>query len=263
MRLLLALPDAFQALVIGKELQEQFWKIDMIGDGKEVASQADAYDLILLHHCLAGMDGRSIGDAIAASALLCPPRILFICPPEFLIERPQWADVTVHPGVSTRSLCSLLILLAQKPLPQLAAAQNGDIVKAIENFLDDLSFSRRLKGRLYTAWLLERMIPSSLASTSPLGDLYAACARSFQVTPASVERCVRIAVENVFTQGSMAGIERYFGATVDPERGKPTNRAFLVQSSEQLRLRIAHSRTAERSPNRSEMHHSPAAPTSV
>ena len=68
-------------------------------------------------------------------------------------------------------------------------------------------------------------------------------------------------VESVFTQGSMRGIERFFGATVDPDRGKPTNRAFLLQASQQIRL--DHSLADTRTPNSSELHHSPAAPTRV
>ena len=59
----------------------------------------------------------------------------------------------------------------------------------------------------------------------------------------------------------MQGIERFFGATVDPEKGKPTNRAFLVQAASELRR--AYSLADARSPNKSVMHHNPAAPTSV
>ena len=94
-----------------------------------------------------------------------------------------------------------------------------------------------------------------------MGELYQACARAFSTTPAAVERCLRVAVESVFTQGSIRGIERFFGATVDPERGKPTHRAFLREAAQQLRL--DHSLAATRSPKSSEMHHSPAAPTMV
>ena len=103
------------------------------------------------------------------------------------------------------------------------------------------------------------MILSPAAGHEPVQSLYGACAEAFGTTAGNVERCLRVAVESLFTIGSIEGIERYFGATVDPERGKPTNRAFLVQVSEKLR----HSLTLTRSLNRSVMHQSPAAPTSV
>lgn len=261
MRLLIALPDDTQALAVCEGLAQHMWEMETALDGAQVLSQMASFDMVLLHQCMPGMDGMSIGEAFAAAAPLCSPRILFICPPEFLSARPRWADALVYPGVSTGRLCSLLVTLAQKPLPRLAAAHQSDISASIECFLDELSLNRQLKGCRYAAWLLERMIPSPLSSEVPIGNLYTECARHFQTTPASVERCLRIAVESIFTHGSMRGIERYFGATVDPERGKPTNRAFLLQAAEQLRL--LHSRAEARSPNSREMHHSPAPPTSV
>lgn len=263
MRLLIALPDSAQAVSIREHLQHQPWEIEIAACGTDVLRQQAAFDLILMHHCLPGLDGLSIGNAIASDAPLCPPRILLVCPAEFLHTRPCWADVIVQAGVSIHRLCLLLTILAQKPLPNLAAAHASAISHVVETFLNELSLPPHFKGSVYIAWLLERLIPSPLMAQQPLSASYSACAKHFQVTPASVERCVRIAVESVFTQGSMRAIERYFGATVDPERGKPTNRAFLLQASEQLRLRLLHSRTADRSPNSSEMHHRPAAPTSV
>ena len=35
---------------------------------------------------------------------------------------------------------------------------------------------------------------------------------------------------------SIPEIERFFGATIDPDKGKPTNRAFLMEAASQLRL---------------------------
>ena len=97
-----------------------------------------------------------------------------------------------------------------------------------------------------------------------MSQWYGQCAKVHHTSAAAVERCLRVAVESVFTQGSLQGIERCFGATVDPEKGKPTNRAFLLKAARLLRRRMAdYSFTDTRSLNSSEMHHRPAAPTSV
>lgn len=259
MRLLIALPDRAQAAQISAEMELLGWRTTLLTDGRAVLQQASFHDLLLLHACLAGMDGRAVGNALACSAPICPPRVLYVCPPELNSTHPAWADCTVPAGTCISKLCALLRILAKKPLPKLAAAHCCAIENAVESFLNEIGMDVRFKGRAYTAWMLRQLIPSALAASQPVQLLYAACAQSFHATPAGVERCVRVAVESVFTQGSMAGIERFFGATVDPERGKPTNRAFLMQASCKLR----HSFTAARSPNNSEMHHNPAAPTSV
>ena len=259
MRLLIALPDAWTVAQIQAEMENRLWETSFVMDGRQLANTIQEFDVLLIHHCLCGVDGWQICETLAASPPANPPRILFITPIPW--KRPQWADCTVEAGVSPLRLCDLISLLYQKPLPRLAAAQSAEVSQDVEQFLDEIAMNPRSKGRSYAAWLLERMVLSSFWEKRTLNDSYIACAEAFGTSAASVERCLRSAVETVFVRGSMKGIERFFGATVDPERGKPTNRAFLVQAMQQLRL--LYSRTAARSPNSSEMHHNPAAPTSV
>lgn len=259
MRLLIVWPDRQQACAIRDLMEQEGWDVEIMHDGRDVLPWRTGFDVLLLHLCLPGVDGLSTGDALAASAPLRPPRILFVAPPEWCVHKPCWADCTISTGIQAMGLCRLISVLAKKPLPKLAAAQNEPLSMLIGRFLDDLSFKQRMKGRAYAAWLLERMVPATPGGELPLYTLYADCAQVFSTTPAAVERCVRVAIESVFTQSSLHSIDRFFGATVDPERGKPTNRAFLMQAAQQIR----YSFTASRSPNKSEMHHSPAAPTSV
>ena len=259
MRLLVLWPDYAKACMLRDRMELDGWDVVIRQDGRTLCRMDEEFDVFLLHLCLSGMDGLSAGDAYAASCPVCPPRILFAAPPEWCVHRPQWADCTVDAGTEPAQLCRLLQIIAKKPRPKLAAAQKQPLSALIVRFLDDLSFKQTLKGRAYAAWLLERLVPSTFCASHSLTLLYAECAGVFGTTPAAVERCLRVAVESVFTQGSLTGIERFFGATVDPERGKPTNRAFLMQAAQQLRYSL----TATRSLNSSEMHHNPAAPTSV
>ena len=259
MRLLILWPDFQTACAIRNQMEGAGWDAVISRDGREILQSDQPFDLALLHLCLSGLDGLSAGNALARMQPVCPPRIVFSAPSEWCVHRPFWADCTVDSGVSVTQLCRLLQTVAQKPLSKLAAANSEMVSAAVRHFLDDLGFKSTQKGRAYAAWLLERMIPASVNTVQVLYALYGECARHFDTTSAAVERCMSVAVERVFTQGSMCSIERYFGATVDPERGKPTNRAFLMQAAQQLRYSL----TATRSLNKSEMHHSPAAPTSV
>lgn len=262
MRLLIAMPDDTQAVELRMEMENRLWETEAVRSGADVMRMCADFDMVLLHHCLQGMDGLKTGESISQSNPVCPPKILLLCPSALVPVRPYWADCMMEPGVSAMRLCSFLEVLAKKPLPNAAAAHIQIFGDAAEAFLNAIGMDRRFKGRSYIIWLLARLIPTPV-SALPIQAAYAACARHFHTAPVCVERCVRIAVENVFTHGSMQGLERYFGSTVDPERGKPTNRAFLLQAAEALRRQLLQSFTAARSPNRSEMHHSPAAPTSV
>ena len=259
MRLMILWPDRQAACQIRDRMENEGWYVEMLSDSRSLLPWNGEFDVLLMHLCLPGADGLTAGQALADSRPVCPPRILFAAPSEWCVRRPSWADCMICTGADTAAICTLIRILAHKPLPAGAMAAQTAIRPMIERFLDDMSFPAKMKGRAYSAWLLGRMVPSTCHEDMLLSTLYADCARAFATTPGAVERCLRVAVENVFTQGNLHGIERFFGATVDPERGKPTNRAFLLQSAQQIR----HSFTASRSPNSSVMHHSPAAPTSV
>lgn len=261
MRLLIAASqDTHQLQWFCEELS---WDVDTVSDGQTAMSllSQGSYDLLLLHACLSGMDGLAVGQAYAALRPFCPPKIMLIQPEDW--PRPCWADGIAPLCILPKKTCRLLQILAEKPLPKLAAAQETEALRLTETFLDRIGFSAEYKGYRYARWLLGRLARSTCGESLALKSLYAGCARAFCTTPGAVERSLRLAVENVFTHGNLAGIDRYFGATIDPERGKPTNRAFLLQGAQQVRLMAHHSFTATLSPNSREMHQSPAAPTTV
>lgn len=56
------------------------------------------------------------------------------------------------------------------------------------------------------------------------------------LSAAAVERRLRLCVESTWMHGSLAALERFFGSSVDPERGKPTNREFLCRMQERITL---------------------------
>lgn len=68
------------------------------------------------------------------------------------------------------------------------------------------------------------------------GRLYPLVARRHGITPAAVERDLRTLVESTWSRGDLAALERFFGHSVDPEKGKPTNKAFLCQLQQKLTL---------------------------
>lgn len=66
--------------------------------------------------------------------------------------------------------------------------------------------------------------------------LYPLIARRHGLTVSCAERSLRLLVESTWSHGSLSALERFFGHSVDPERGKPTNREFLYRVQERLSL---------------------------
>lgn len=59
--------------------------------------------------------------------------------------------------------------------------------------------------------------------------LYPAISERFDTTGTRVERAIRHMIDVAWCRGDPDALDRYFGNTVDPEKGKPTNKAFLVR----------------------------------
>lgn len=68
------------------------------------------------------------------------------------------------------------------------------------------------------------------------GRLYPLCGAECGLSAAAVERRLRLCVESCWTKAELRALERFFGHSVDPERGKPTNREFLFRLQEHLAL---------------------------
>ncbi len=262
MQLLLAMRDPLRAEHVATLLysRREEWQITCCHKERQLFDllEESRFDLLLLY--MGVQTDQKVIAWLGKGHVPCLPVVLLLAEPG---SRLQPVPDCIAPTTATAAqLCKLLETLAQKPLPHLALQMQQRLRLVAEAFLDELAMPKELNGRTYAAWLLARLLPLRLAQRQKAGDWYRLCAANHGTTPAAVERCLRVAVESVFTQGNMQAIERCFGATVDPEKGKPTNRAFLLKAAEYLR-RTHYSLTDTRSLNSSEMHHNPAAPTSV
>ena len=59
--------------------------------------------------------------------------------------------------------------------------------------------------------------------------LYPAVANLHQSTPSRSERAIRHAIETAWDRCDYAVLQHYFGNTVDPNKGKPTNSEFIAR----------------------------------
>lgn len=121
-------------------------------------------------------------------------------------------------------------------LPRLALARLPEITCLARSMLQALSVPRRLRAQEF----LPDMAAATVVHPSLVRDLsrrlYPLMARRHGKTPSAVERSLRLCVESVWTSGQLSALERFFGGSVDPERGKPTNREFLCGVQQRLTM---------------------------
>lgn len=180
-------------------------------------------DVLLLQAC---GESSSLLQLLTEHPLLAPPYILGMDMdgPDGRLPSP-----TALPGM-------LSDCRSEGRLPHMAFCHLSATEEMAGALLRTMAVPRRLR-----AWeFLPEMLALTVVHPPLLQDLrhrlYPLIARRYGMTPAGVERSLRLCVESTWTHGSLAALERFFGSSVDPERGKPTNREFLCRVQERLTL---------------------------
>ena len=113
-------------------------------------------------------------------------------------------------------------------------AKNLDV--SVTNIIHEMGVPAHIKGYHY----LRDAIIMVIGEVSLLGavtkELYPKIAEKFQTTPSRVERAIRHAIELAWDRGNVEMMIKYFGYTINLERGKPTNSEFIAMVADKLRI---------------------------
>jgi two-component system response regulator (stage 0 sporulation protein A) len=104
-----------------------------------------------------------------------------------------------------------------------------------EETLETLGFAPHMRGTLYLRRALELCALDGRRLQNLRDFVYARLAEEAGGAAPNVERDIRYAIESAWRYGRLKNLEEFFGYTILPERGKPTNRAFLAQITDRLR----------------------------
>lgn len=95
----------------------------------------------------------------------------------------------------------------------------------LRDIFEEMGLKNCRKGTLYLIDAV-RMYPMGRAKVS-IKSILEEVAQKYSVTPSSVERAMRTAIEYLFRYGNRDKIYSVFGNTVDPDKGKPSNGEFI------------------------------------
>lgn len=195
------------------------------------ASAADAYqaarraDVLILCPCRAT---DALLARIASRPMATPPYLL----------GSGVAHALLDGNLSPDSLPSLPAWLSRHEarglLPRLAAARLPEMTCLARGLLRALSVPPGLRAWSFLPDMAALAALHPALMTDLRARLYPLSARRHGMTPAAVERSLRLCVESAWSHGRLDALERFFGQSVDPERGKPTNREFLRRVSDEL-----------------------------
>lgn len=122
--------------------------------------------------------------------------------------------------------------------PTYKAVDENFLRKEITKLLHTLGMPTHVLGYEYTREAILITLGNKDILRSITGELYPAVSKRFNVTPTRVERAIRHAVELAWDRGDLDTIQKFFGFTTSPKKGKPTNKEFLSAVADHLRLEL-------------------------
>jgi two-component system response regulator (stage 0 sporulation protein A) len=210
------------------------------GDGRSTLMEIEALDpdVLVLDQVLPLLDGPAVLNGLKDAYFPCPPKVVLLTSPGKESSLLQGVDECLPSSCDFDTLLLTIRRTEDMLQGKLAGLTSSVRNSRILDHFQELGMPGNLKGRKYLAYLLDLLIPSPCLLDMLTLRLYPAAAERFSTTPAAVERCIRHAIEATWSRGDMSALERLFGLSIDPDRGKPTNREFLAMSAQHLRQKI-------------------------
>jgi two-component system response regulator (stage 0 sporulation protein A) len=116
-----------------------------------------------------------------------------------------------------------------------APSEDGGLEYEVRRVLLDIGVPESLKGHR----CLVKAICAACRRPDLIGwitkDIYPTVAKELGMTPSKVERTIRHAIEVAWDRGDLDTLRRYFGNTVSPAKGRPTNAEFIARIANVIR----------------------------
>ena len=123
-------------------------------------------------------------------------------------------------------------------LTQRRRESSTDPEQLVRQILLELGAPDHLLGHPYVVEAILLVVEDRTYIDSITFGLYPQLAVKFDTTASRVERAIRHLIEVTWTRGDMDTLNRYFGSTVSPEKGKPTNGEFIARLSNVVKQRM-------------------------
>ncbi|HHU76722.1 MAG TPA: sporulation transcription factor Spo0A [Firmicutes bacterium] len=121
-----------------------------------------------------------------------------------------------------------------------ANAKNGgdnNYIEEITNIIHEIGIPAHIKGYLYLRDAISMVAQEIELLGSITKILYPRIAQKFETTPSRVERAIRHAIEVAWSRNNIDTIKKFFGYTINTEKGKPTNSEFIALIADRIRLK--------------------------
>lgn len=118
--------------------------------------------------------------------------------------------------------------------PQPVRTRNLDV--EVTKIIHQMGVPAHIKGYQYLRDAILFVIDEVNLLGAVTKELYPMIAQKYMTTPSRVERAIRHAIELAWDRGNVEMMNKFFGYTINVERGKPTNSEFIAMVADKLRI---------------------------
>lgn len=208
------------------------------GDLALISAEQEQPDILVIDAVLPQIDGLGVVDSMRRMLGTRMPRVIGGSMMPFTDEgfRRRGVDRIVRVPwdlVELRAAIEELIERINTQIEWERAQEDFDRASAL---LRQMGMRGSLHGFTFLAWA------AALACEREdrlytLGErIYVPIADRFSTTPQNVERLIRHAVESTMDAVGARGVYGFFGNTIDPTRGKPTNGQMIGMLAQRMRV---------------------------
>ncbi|MDR1100887.1 MAG: sporulation transcription factor Spo0A [Clostridiales bacterium] len=224
-------------------------------NGEQVLSfiRENPVDLILLDLAMPVLDGVGVLKAMREMHFQRRPKVLAVsampsdCVTREVIDLGA-SFLMVKPMTYNAIADRIRTITRSKDTPMVALSDVAhavpDLEVSVTNMIHEVGIPAHIKGYQYLRTAIMRVIEDNSLIESVTKQLYPTIARAYSTTPSRVERAIRHAIEVAWDRGDVDVLNRFFGYTINNEKGKPTNSEFIAMISDKLRLIIKSRREA-------------------
>ncbi|MDO7786409.1 sporulation transcription factor Spo0A [Desulforamulus aquiferis] len=225
--------------------QEDFVLVGIANNGLEALEivQQQAPDVMVLDIIMPHLDGIGVLEKISSGATNNKPKVIMLTAfgQESVTQRAVelGADYYILKPFDFSVLATRIRQLADGVTVSstyISPSKPRNLDVAVTNIIHEMGVPAHIKGYHY----LREAILCVINEVNLLGavtkELYPMIAQKYQTTPSRVERAIRHAIELAWDRGNIEMMTKFFGYTINLERGKPTNSEFIAMVADKLRI---------------------------
>lgn len=120
--------------------------------------------------------------------------------------------------------------------PRAVPVTRRDLEVEVTRIIHEIGVPAHVKGYQYLRDAIMLVVEEIGYLGAVTKELYPTIADKYDTTPSRVERAIRHAIELAWDRGDLDRINKFFGYTINGDRGKPTNSEFIAIIADKLRL---------------------------